>query len=162
MFRSKVLGNVVSKQLLSCLDLNGTTEQILIRFYIKPVMKHFLMNSSGNLTVLLLLDFGSALDIVDDNIFLSPLNSCDENFSSGMNQIIFVCQYRLCSFWGNTLSLCPHLTAESQVAILGPILFPLNQFLLSFIFKKYNFACHCFTHDLQMYLPIQESSELLL
>uniref|UniRef100_A0A669B8C0 Reverse transcriptase domain-containing protein n=1 Tax=Oreochromis niloticus TaxID=8128 RepID=A0A669B8C0_ORENI len=164
-FLSKVFEKVIFKQLtehLSTSNLfepfrsafrpNHSTETALVK-----VVNDLLVNADNDRTsVLLLLDLSAAFDTVDHCILLDRLEhfigitgnvlSWLRSYLSGRSQTV--------SFKNDLSETCAVRHGVPQGSVLGPLLFSMYLLPLGVLLRSFNVTFHCYTDDLQLYVPL--------
>ena len=138
-----------------------STETALLKF----VNDLFLSLNKGNISVLALIDFSSALDTIDHPILVHCLHTdfgftdtVQQWFSSYLtNRTHYISLSNHCSVFAPVHSCVP------QGSVLGPILFTMYIKPLSAIIDSHSIIHHSFADDLQLQMsaPPDRISELL-
>ena len=116
--------------------------------------------SSGNCTLVLLLDLTAAFDTVDHTMLLGDLRRFGVGglvlqwFDSYLNERSF----KVC-IDENLSEECIMPTGVPQGSILGPILFTMYTVELSHLLKSINISCHFYADDTQLFFKISNIEE---
>ena len=138
-----------------------STETALLNIVNDLLLSH----NKGNISVLALLDFSSALDTIDYSILVYSLNT-DFGFTDTVLQwspsYLTDCTHYV-SLSNHCYAFAPVHSGVPQCSVLGPMLFTMNIKPLSAIIDSHSIIQHSFADDLQLQMsaPPDKISELL-